>query len=415
MSRKNKQISLLKLWPPQQFYQSQQKEEKVVPGIIEPEMPFSLLVSVVNDSFIIGWIIDKIATNADSWFKSFTETITSWYDTKLIVRLESILKDLDVKHAIANIATCGNYWLEITWWQEQQTPWNIDLIPFLTHECKLKADWTLMQINSHGEKAFTLWKYVHLKTRSLKTRYYGDSIFSKCVRQIVVLDAIDKHYERFFDHGMINTKLLMDVNGELWPDSIKIIQETIKDRLRGEDNSFTTAIIPTELKQLDLENQVDVQWLLQYRVDLIKAICVALNMPYDMLITDSSNRATSEISQENFNRHVVKPLQEQFIKQLRKWLRPYFGDIVDHIELKSIDTKNQLEEMQILTWYKNAGVFTANMVLEQLGYDPLPGGDVLETVWSMPKTADEINQINKIKQNLKQTYAWLLWNDHQDA
>jgi hypothetical protein len=30
------------------------------------------------------------------------------------MRLEAILKDLDVKHAIANIATCGNYWLEIT-------------------------------------------------------------------------------------------------------------------------------------------------------------------------------------------------------------------------------------------------------------------------------------------------------------
>ena len=96
-------------------------------------------------------------------------------------------------------------------------------------------------------------------------------------------------------------------------------------------------------------------------------------------------------------------------------MRQYFGDIVDHIELKSSDTKNQLEEMQILTWYKNAGIFTANMVLEQLGYDPHPGGDVLETTWSMPKTADEINQINKIKQNLKQTYAWLLWNDSHHA
>ncbi|USN55032.1 MAG: hypothetical protein H6765_11465 [Candidatus Peribacteria bacterium] len=58
--------------------------------------------------------------------------------------------------------------------------------------------------------------------------------------------------------------------------------------------------------------------MLQYRIDLIKAICVALNMPYDMLISDNSNRATSEVSQENFNRHVVKPLQEQFVKQLRK-------------------------------------------------------------------------------------------------
>jgi hypothetical protein len=60
--------------------------------------------------------------------------------------------------------------------------------------------------------------------------------------------------------------------------------------------------------------------------------------------------------------------------------------------------------MQIYTGYKNAGIFTANMVLEQLGYDPQPGGDVLETAGSIPKSADEINQINKIKHNLSASY-----------
>jgi hypothetical protein len=153
-----------------------------------------------------------------------------------------------------------------------------------------------------------------------------------------------------------------------------------------------------------------VKWLLQYRIDLIKAISIALNMPYDMLIADSSNRASSEVSQENFNRHVVKPLQDQFIKQLRKWLRPFFWDIVDHITLKSIDTKNQLEEMKIFTWYKTAWIFTTNMVLKELGYDPIEWWDVLETSWSLSQTADEINEINKIKESLGDTYTNLLWN-----
>jgi hypothetical protein len=39
----------------------------------------------------------------------------------------------------------------------------------------------------------------------------------------------------------------------------------------------------------------------------------------------------------------------------------------------------------------------------------------LETAGSIPKSADEINQINKIKHNLSASYEWLLWNDHQDA
>jgi hypothetical protein len=49
----------------------------------------------------------------------------------------------------------------------------------------------------------------------------------------------------------------------------------------------------------------------------MKAIAIALNMPYDLLVTENSNRATSEISNEHFNKHVVKPLQQQFIRQLK--------------------------------------------------------------------------------------------------
>ena len=222
MSKQEKKVTILKMWKEKDFYDSKQQDEKEIKWIIEPDTPFYLLISVVENSFIVGGIIDKITTNADSWFVPFSGQQKEWYDYTLVEHLIRILQKLDVKHAIANISTCGNYRLEIVGWKDASKTRDIDLIPFLTHECKYKDDWSLTQINSHGNKSFISWEYIHLKTRSLKTRYYGDSVFSKCVRQIVVLDAIDKHYERFFDHGMINTKLLMDINGELWEDSIKI-------------------------------------------------------------------------------------------------------------------------------------------------------------------------------------------------
>jgi len=413
MSWSDKKVTLLKIGDSSPFYQSQQENEKTISWIIDPETPFYLFIRVLENSFIVWWIIDKIATNADSWFVPFTEEQIAWYETWKVEHLQHLLNTFDVKHAITNIASCGNYWLEVSGWKDKSIPWNIWLHPFLTHECAYKDDRTLVQKNSRGNKEFAKESYIHFKTASLKTRYYGESIFSKCVRQIVVLEAIDKYYERFFDYGMINTKLLMDINGELWEDSIKIIQETIKDRLRWDDNSFTTAIVPTELKQLDLENQVDIKWLLQYRIDLMKAIAIWLNMPYDLLNTDNSNRATSEVSSEHFNKHIVKPLQQQFVKQLQKGLYPYFWDLVNHIQLTDIDTKNQLEEMQILTWYKTAWIFTANMVLEQLGRDSIVWGDVLETSSSSLPNADEQNSINAINKQLNDTYAWsLLWNNH---
>lgn len=408
--RSNKEVTIVKTGD-DGFVDSKTKQdsERVIEWLMYPEVPFSLLISVVESSFVVGGIIDKLSTVGDSGFYSFNDDDIEWFPKEQVEHLRALLDDFDVKHALTNIATCWNYWLEITWGQDSKKPWDIDLIPFLTSQCRLRQDRTLTQITAKGENPFDRDQYIQLKTRSLKTRYYWDSIFSKCVRQIVVLDAIDKHYEKFFEDGMINTKLLADVNGELWEDSIKIIQETIKDRVRGQDNSFTTAIIPADLKVIDLTNEVDVKGLLAYRLDLIKSIAIALNVPYDMLISDSSNRATSEVSMEVFNMHIVKPLQEHFVKQLRKALRPYFGNLVNVIELKSIDTRNQKEEMEINVWYKTAGILTANEVRARIGEDPIDWGDVLETR-SWP-TADEINQVNKIKKSLSEAYGDnLLWN-----
>jgi phage portal protein BeeE len=103
------------------------------------------------------------------------------------------------------------------------------------------------------------------------------------------------------------------------------------------------------LKIIDLTNDVDIKGLLAYRLDLIKAIAIALNIPYDMLLSDSSNRATSEVAMEIFNTHQVRPIQNQFVKQLRRALRPIFGGLVMQIDLIEIDTKNQKEEMEINT------------------------------------------------------------------
>lgn len=38
-----------------------------------PEVPFSLLISVVESSFVVGGIIDKLSTVGDSGFYSFND------------------------------------------------------------------------------------------------------------------------------------------------------------------------------------------------------------------------------------------------------------------------------------------------------------------------------------------------------
>jgi len=391
---------------------SEQSKEKVITGQILPDVPFYLLINTVDSSFVVGGVIDKLSTRADSGFEDFSEDDVAKFPAEQVAHLRYILDNMDVQYAMTNIAVCGNYWLEITWGKDSQKPRDIELIPFLTSECFFKDNWTLVQRNGHGDKEFEKGRYIQLKRRSLKTRYYGDSIFSKCVRQIVTLDAIDTHYSNFFANGLIDTKLLLDKEGALDPKDILIIQETIRDRMRGQDNSFSTAIIPTDMGVLDLSSEVDIKGLVEYRRDLIKSIAIALNVPYDLLSSENSNRSTSEVSQEDFNSNVVAPLQEHFVRQLRIALKPYFGDLVNAINLYPIDTKNQKEEMEIHTGYRNAGIMTTNMILAQLGMDPVEGGDTLEVMTKKPDVAtmspEEINNVNKIKKALATWYNSLL-------
>lgn len=69
------------------------------------------------------------------------------------------------------------------------------------------------------------------------------------------------------------------------------------------------------------------------------------------------------------------------------------------IELRTPDTKNELDDMKVKTGYKTSGILTANEIREELGYDPIDGGDILQTSGGTKQEADkeaqnEIDAIN---------------------
>ena len=74
-----------------------------------------------------------------------------------------------------------------------------------------------------------------------------------------------------------------------------------------------------------------------------------MNIPYDLLESDNSNRSSSEVAFEMLNKTIIKPLQQTFVRQIKEQLRPIFNDMVDRIALIEPDTKNQKEEMEVWT------------------------------------------------------------------
>lgn len=392
-------------------------EEKHKIDYIKPPIDFKNLTTVAEDSFIIGWIIDKIASGCATGFEKLAEDQKK--RTEQEQKLYDTLHSFDLKHAFAVLATYGNVFLEII----DNEVGKVFLDPFITETMKIKTHKEKVKNEEGEEVEKSTYKYyqvvwsdkvpfepeevVHIKRPSLSSKYFGDSLFGKCVDQIVLLTEIDKYYNNLFDRGMLNTQLLCDPTGKLTQKNRKALETTIQDMVKWNDNSFTTAIVPTELKSLKLENDADTKAFLEYRKELKKDISIGMNIPYDLLESDNSNRSTSEVAFEMLNKTIIKPLQQAFVRQMREQLRPIFKDLVDRIALIEPDTKNQKEEMEVWTGYKKAWILTSNEVREKLWEKPHEEGDRLET------SNEKSKEVSDIEKSIKKMYDKTVFNKKQ--
>jgi len=136
---------------------------------------------------------------------------------------------------------------------------------------------------------------------------------------LILIEQIDKYYSKGFENGMIKAKMIFPKN-EKKSFSVadkKVLKEFIKSKMKGVDNAFSTAIVDIEVGQLDLEHEIDANAFIDYRKELLKSISIALNVPYDMLLSDNSNKSTSQTSKETFNEFTIIPAQNQLLKDFK--------------------------------------------------------------------------------------------------
>jgi len=259
--------------------------------------------------------------------------------------------------------------------------------------------------NAGGKKQpFEEKEVVHIRLTSMTSRHYGDSVIAKASLQIALLAQIDQYYSTHFDRGFLGTSFLIDKNGKLTDDQKNAIKTALIDRTSGLKNAFTAAIIPTELERLELDKETDTSAFLEYRSALIKSIAIALSIPYDLLISDSSNRSTAETSLETFNKDVIAPLQDEFMRQLRDSLREEFPKI-DETALNPVDTSNQLEEMRVASGYVKAGIMTANEARKKLGLEErADGNDLVSTPDNAQQNDPAASGIAKAEEEIRKLY-----------
>ena len=365
----------------------QAKDSKKWVGTRSPKIPFSTLLDMYYNSFITAWVTDKISTAISSGFDTTND------------KLKKKLDMIDHEFLNRNKIVCWNAFFEIIRTVKGEIT---DIIPILNGTIEIMEDWDgyIQKIGTDTVyfNAFTpikdrpartviykeswatskelrntgkwcgynpdLNEVYHFKNTSLNTKYYGASYFESVIDQIVLIEQIDKYYSKWFDNGMIKTKMLFPKweKAKFTSTDKTVLKEFIKSKMKGLDKAFSTAILDNEIWQLDMEHDIDANAFIEYRQQLLKSVSIALNIPYDMLLSDDSNRASSQVAMESFNKFTIIPLQDQNLKDFKVLFAEEFTKDVETLKYKGVDTADEKEQMEVLTGYKKSGIMTANEI-----------------------------------------------------
>ena len=394
-------------------------DKKTATGTVPPDVSFSLLTQIYYDSFVVNGLTDKIVKTANGWFNTENKEI------------KNILNSIDFETIFKNKIINWNCFVEVIRFKNGKIK---ELIPFICEwvERMESGDWYIQKIWSQKKffNQFTLienraekisireqskarydelvnsddgcWynpnlnEIFHFQNKSIKTRYYWESFYNSVFNQISLLKKIDDFYIKNFDKWMLKTILIgaKDWKRPLTIDDKKALNSFIKNNLQWLNKAFSTAIVDVPLEIVNLSQDINTTELINYRRALLESIAISLNVPLDLLLSDNSNRATSQVSYEYFIKNLILPFQNEILRDLKYIFKEDFKDIED---LDFIDLSNWLnkEQMEVLTGYKRNWILNKNEVRQSIWYNDIEWWDVFET----SNDVFWINNINKKEKN----------------
>lgn len=395
---------------------------------------FSVYDKVYDWSYIVAGIVDKITLGINSG-----RDIEDWV-------LKEAVKMVKIGFIAKSLAKYGNAFLEIS----RNKKWEIQAIyPVAAKSIKQIKGGGFVQENG-TEKSFfnaftpfdqwvdkiaihttseawawelrynaqekscgfnpNLTEILHIKLEESDDIRWGKSLFYPVLMQVLILKQIDQYYTGYFDNGLIQQKILNDESGMTAEEDLEALKERFQQEAKGVENAHSTMIFPWKISVTNLSDEINTEAFLNYRQHLQKSIAMRFQIPYDLLDTTDSNKASSTTALSAFYKNTVFPLQELILESIQL----LFGDDkryaskVEEIQLKKVDTKERKTDAETVKILTATGCFTKNEIRKFMNYDELSvGGDEIATgVGGANFTLgqDDIEKINKLSASIKSDY-----------
>lgn len=253
------------------------------------------------------------------------------------------------------------------------------------------------------EIVFDEGKIIHFKYFHPNSDLYGMSAISTITSDIIIDKNATRYTQDFFAKGgMIN--LYLKVKANLQDFEFKRLKQETATNVAGLKNANTIPVLDNdaELKSAGFDvNQI----LMKSTKDSCRdEILAAFGVPPIMLgfLSGIETYNNSDIQKKSFWEVTMKPKlmkAEAFFNRTLFWRLGHEVkfDLSGVAALKDDEQK----QAQTLSTLKTGGIITVNEAREQLGYEPIVGGDVLQTQTVNPVTMS-FNS-DTLKKNLRRS------------
>lgn len=235
--------------------------------------------------------------------------------------------------------------------------------------------------------SFTPEEIIHFKTFNPKDQLRGMSVI-EAARTAINTDNFSARWNENFFKNNAMPDFLMAIKGGITEEDFDKFKEQWKEKYRGTDNAHKTAMLRLgENGEIDIKDltkvQKDMEYLEQrkYSRDEILAM---FRVPKTIIgITEEVNYASAEASRMIFMQRTIKPLMQKFVNTLNEFYLPLF-DKNRNLEFTFEDPVPEDRTAKINEF--SAGVdkwITRNEIREELGLEPVKGGDNLWNTLTM--------------------------------
>lgn len=205
------------------------------------------------------------------------------------------------------------------------------------------------------------------------------------LRQTVTgeLYSADFNIQRFINDATPKFAIMFENLGTgMGSDAMQRLKTWWNQELRGKPHK--PILIGSENGQIKFEkvglSNEDMQFQ-EYSRWLLSKIMAVYHMQAAVLgvIEVNQGRINAQYQEEQFKKDALLPLLSTFSNQFNTnaiWSQKNFGFRDIYLSWEGLDDIDKERQAKIHELYLKHGVFTINMVLNELGYDPVPWGDV---------------------------------------